>query len=306
MLVRCCSSAACAFSATTLFEQKELRLATKTISLIVGCFLALAAAFAQAVVPAASRTSAPMAAPEKIAAISHRGEHLHHPENTMPAFQSAIDAGADFIEVDVQTTSDGKLVLMHDSTVDRTTSGTGPIKNMTFDQIRALDPGAKFSPEFAGTKVPTFDEALDLAHGKIGVYVDTKNADPQQLVDTIVAHDMQDHVVIYGNPFFLYDVHKIRPGLKVMPESETDDICKLLIKNLHLQVLAYGAGDFKDDIIGCAKTANVEVYVDRMGTTDNPAGWQQAIDMGADGIQTDKPAELVEFLRAHKIWAPGW
>src|SRR5580698_6151145 len=121
-----------------------------------------------------------------IKVISHRGEHLHHPENTLPAFQAAIDAGADYFELDVRTTSDGKFVIMHDSTVDRTTNGTGDVHTLTFDQIRALDAGAKFSAAFAGTKVPTLDEAFDLAHGKINVYVDTKYADPQQMVDTIV------------------------------------------------------------------------------------------------------------------------
>jgi glycerophosphoryl diester phosphodiesterase len=272
---------------------------TKALTVAIGCSLGTGIVLAQAA-PATSSE------PQKIVAISHRGEHLHHPENTIAAYQRAIEAGADYFEVDVQTTSDGKLVLMHDSSVDRTTSAKGPIKSMTFDQIRALDAGAKFSPEFAGTKVPTFDEALDLAHGKIGVYVDTKNADPQQLVDTIVRHDMQDHVVIYGNPFFLYDVHKIRPTLKVMPEAGNAQVCKMLVRYLQLQVIAYSAGDFKDEVIGCATTASAKIYVDRMGTTDNPAGWQQAIDMGANGIQTDKPAELVEYLRAHNMWAPGW
>src|SRR5271170_2091058 len=69
---------------------------------------------------------------KKVMVIAHRGEHLKHPENTMPAFQAAIDAGADFFELDVRTTSDGRLVLMHDRTVDRTTNGTGAVREMTF------------------------------------------------------------------------------------------------------------------------------------------------------------------------------
>ncbi len=81
-----------------------------------------------------------------VVVISHRGEHLHHPENTMPAFRAAFEAGADFIEVDVRTTSDGKLILMHNDTVDARTNGTGAVKDMTFDQIRALDAGAKSGP----------------------------------------------------------------------------------------------------------------------------------------------------------------
>jgi glycerophosphoryl diester phosphodiesterase len=238
---------------------------------------------------------------KKIMVIAHRGEHLKHPENTLPAFQAAIDAGADYFELDVRTTSDGKLVLMHDSKVDRTTNGTGEVHGFTFDQIRALDAGSKFSPAFAGTKVPTLDEAFDLAHGKINVYVDTKNADAQQLVDTIAHHDMQDHVVIYGNPFFLYEVHKINPALRVMPEAVSPDICKLFVRAMQPKVLAFDASDFKDGVIDCAKQANAQIYVDRLGDADNPEAWQKAIDEGADGIQTNLPVELSTYLRSHNM-----
>ena len=241
------------------------------------------------------------AAPKKIVVISHRGEHLHHPENTLPAFQAAIDAGADYFELDVRTTSDGKFVIMHDSTLDRTTNGTGEVHKHTFDEIRALDAGAKFAPAFAGTKVPTLDEAFDLAHGKINVYVDTKYADPQELVDTIVRHDMQDHVVVYGNPFFLYEVKKIRPTLKVMPEAISSDLCKFFVRAMQLQVLAFDANDFKDGVIDCPKQANAQIFVDRLGDADNPETWQKAIDLGASGIQTNLPAELATYLRAHDM-----
>lgn len=241
------------------------------------------------------------AAPNKIVVIAHRGEHLHHPENTMPAFQAAIDAGADYFELDVRTTSDGKFVIMHDNTLDRTTNGTGEVYKHTFDEIRSLDAGAKFSPAFAGTKVPTFDEALDLAKGKINVYVDTKYADPQQLIDTIVRHDMQDHVVIYGNPFFLYEVHKIRPALKVMPEALSPDICKFLSRAMQLQVIAFDANDFKDGVIDVAKSGHAQIFVDRLGDADTAETWQKAIDQGAAGIQTNLPAELAAYLRAHKL-----
>src|ERR1700757_5402989 len=84
-------------------------------------------------------TPASEAASKKIVVIAHRGEHLHHPENTMAAFQAAIDAGADYFELDVRTTSDGKFVIMHDNTLDRTTNGTGMVHTQTFDQIRSLD-----------------------------------------------------------------------------------------------------------------------------------------------------------------------
>jgi glycerophosphoryl diester phosphodiesterase len=125
------------------------------------------------------------AQPRQVVAIAHRGEHLVRPENTIPAFQEAIRVGADFIEVDVQTTADGKLVLSHDRTVDRCTNGKGEISKMTFDEVEALDAGVRKAPEFAGTKIPTFDEVLDLARSRIGIYVDVKNASAQDLVTHI-------------------------------------------------------------------------------------------------------------------------
>src|SRR3954454_16945099 len=97
----------------------------------------------------------------RVVAIAHRGEHLHHPENTIPAFAEAIRVGVDFIEVDVRTSSDGKLVLSHDLSVDRCTNGSGNVAAMTFDQLQALDAGVKFGAP--NTRIPTFDQALDLA-----------------------------------------------------------------------------------------------------------------------------------------------
>jgi glycerophosphoryl diester phosphodiesterase len=233
----------------------------------------------------------------RVIAISHRGEHLHHPENTIPAFEEAIRVGADFIEVDVQTTVDGKLVLSHDGTVNRCTNGQGKVAEMTLDQLEALDAGIKTGPQFAGTRIPTFDQALDLARGKIGVYVDVKNASAQDLVSHIGGHGMADHVVIYCGLRLAQQILELNPRLKVMPESNSVEHSKLLIELLHPRVIAFGAGDFKPEIIAVVKQANVEIYVDRMGTTDAPEGWQSAIDAGADGIQTDRPGSLVEYLR---------
>ena len=240
---------------------------------------------------------AAMAQPRQVVAIAHRGEHLHHPENTLPAYQAAIDAGADFFEVDVRTTSDGKLVLSHDGAVGRRTNGLGDIAKMTFEEVRALDAGIKSGPQFAGTKVPTFDEALDLARGKIGIYVDVKSASAKDLVTHIEEHGMADHVVIYAGLSLGKEIQKLNPKLKVMPEAGTVENAKHLIERLHPLVMAFDAGDFTPDVIRVVKEAKAEIYVDRMGRTDAPAGWQSAIDAGADGIQTDRPAELVQYLR---------
>ncbi len=232
---------------------------------------------------------------------SHRGEHLSHPENTLPAFEAAVVAGADFFECDVRTTSDGRLILMHDATVDRTTNGTGKVRSLTFDQIRALDAGAKFDPKFTGTEVPTFEEALNLAHGKIGVYVDCKDLSPADLVAALKKASMLDHVVVYGNPNFLKGVIALEPSLLAMPEADSAAKLEKMASTLNLRVAAFDQGDFKDDVIATAKRLNIKIYVDRLWAQDKPEFWQDAVDRGADGIQTDHPAEVVQYLRSRGL-----
>ena len=237
----------------------------------------------------------------QIVVVSHRGEHLAHPENTLPAFEAAIEAGADFFELDVRTTSDGRLVLMHDGTVNRTTGGTGKVRELTFDQVRALDAGAKFDAKFAGTKVPTFEEALNLAHGKIGVYVDSKELSPADLVAALKKTDMLRNVVIYGDLGFLKGVLALDPSLAAMPEAGNAAKLEKLAGDLTLHIAAFDKGDFNDDVIAAAKRLKLKIYVDRLWDADKPEFWQNAVDRGADGIQTDHPAALVEYLRAHGL-----
>jgi glycerophosphoryl diester phosphodiesterase len=83
-----------------------------------------------------------------------------------------------------------------------------------------------------------------------------------------------------------------------MPEAYSPDICKMSVRGMKPQVMAFDASDFKGDVIACAKDANAEIYVDRLGVADNPEAWQKAIDTGASGIQTNLPAELATYLRA--------
>ncbi len=235
--------------------------------------------------------------PRVVVAIAHRGEHLHHPENTLPAFAEAIRVGADFFELDVRTTSDGKLILSHDEKVDRCTTGHGKVSELTLAELRALDAGVKAG--FPGTKMPTFDEALELARAsKIGIYVDVKNASAADLVSHIEAFQMSERVVIYCGLPLAKQLLALNPILKVMPEAFSVERAKTLLEQLHPKVLAFDKRDFTPDVIALAKAAGVRIYVDRLDAADTPEAWQAAVDAGADGIQTDRPRELVEFLRA--------
>src|SRR5262249_31801739 len=126
--------------------------------------------------------------PVKVAC--HRGANRYAPENTLPAIELAAALGADFVEIDIRTTKDGKLVLMHDATVNRTTNGKGKVSDLTLDETRKLDAGAWFGKPFAGTRVPTLDEGLAALGNKTGVYLDAKDVAPEALLDAVKAHGL--------------------------------------------------------------------------------------------------------------------
>jgi glycerophosphoryl diester phosphodiesterase len=95
--------------------------------------------------------------------IAHRGDSRTCPEQTIAAYTQAAERGAEMIEADVHRTRDGRLIMLHDATLDRTTSGSGPVAAIDHVELRTLDAGSWFSPDFAGERVPTLDELFDLA-----------------------------------------------------------------------------------------------------------------------------------------------
>ena len=108
---------------------------------------------------------------------SHRGYSAVAPENTLPAFEAAINVGADCAELDVQMTSDGVVMLTHDTNLKRTTGKDANIYDLTYDEVRTLDAGSFMGSEFAGTKIPTLQEVMDLCKGRIRLNIEIKPSD---------------------------------------------------------------------------------------------------------------------------------
>ncbi len=106
--------------------------------------------------------------------VAHRGASSDRPENTVAALRQAIKLKATAVEIDVRTSKDGELFLMHDAKVDRTTNGKGLASEMTMRQLKALDAGSRFKEEYRGERIPTLSEALEVCRGKIDVLLDLK------------------------------------------------------------------------------------------------------------------------------------
>jgi glycerophosphoryl diester phosphodiesterase len=118
---------------------------------------------------------------------SHAACKGHAPENTLAGIDKALALGADAIEIDVHCTSDLVPVLLHDDTVDRTTDGTGNVHEMTLEQARLLDAGARqFVPRFSGERIPTLAEAVDLIKGRALLMVEIKQPEIEEQVATVL------------------------------------------------------------------------------------------------------------------------
>lgn len=129
--------------------------------------------------------------------IAHRGASGYAPENTMASFKKALELKAEMIELDVHLTKDGVAVIMHDGKTDRTTGVKGEIKEMTYEEIQKLDAGSWYSKDFAGEKVPTLQEVLEWASGKIQVNIEIKAPGCEKIVvDLINKYDMKNTVIV--------------------------------------------------------------------------------------------------------------
>jgi glycerophosphoryl diester phosphodiesterase len=106
--------------------------------------------------------------------IAHRGASAYYPENTLASFAGAIDMGADMVELDVQLTDDGEVVVFHDAKISRCTNGRGPLKSHTLARLKELDAGGWFHEKFRGEKIPTLAEVLSLCRGRIAVNIEIK------------------------------------------------------------------------------------------------------------------------------------
>ncbi|MCX6359522.1 MAG: glycerophosphodiester phosphodiesterase family protein, partial [Armatimonadetes bacterium] len=237
-----------------------------------------------------------------VAVIAHRGGAGISPENTLAAFRKAAALKADYVELDVRTTRDGKLALMHDSTVDRTTNGKGAVRDLTLAQLRALrvhGPGGA-----APQPVPTLDEALAVCKGKVRIYLDQKDADTRRVIAALKAAGMMGGALIYDDPDSLMEWRKLAPTVPVLPSLPSE--CRKpggvasFVANRPADGLDGHMLEWTQELVAQAHAAGRPVYADIMGPTDNPQGYAKAIEMGIDGLQTDYPDRLAAYLAERK------
>ena len=154
--------------------------------------------------------------------LAHRGVMRSQPENTLRSFTTALDQGADLLETDLHFTADNEIVLMHDPTVDRTTDGTGAVREMTLDQIKALRTRSPIDGSLTDQRVPTLWELINTTHREIPLALELK--DPlflnplfaQQLIDLLIETGMMDRVAIISfNWDHVTSVKRVEPMIPI-------------------------------------------------------------------------------------------
>lgn len=214
------------------------------------------------------------------------------PENSLEAIREAARLGAAYVEVDVRTTDDGELVLMHDANVRRTTDGSGDVLDLAFFELRDLRlerPDDSPSAE----AVPSLDEALAVAsEAGVALYLDVKDATPERLARALERSPAR--VLVYQDDFeWLDDFHELAPHVPLLPECGTEAEVREAADRFGARAFATSMKRFEPAQAAAAHALGGVMIVDILGGGDDlEERARKALLRGADGIQTDAPARI--------------
>ncbi|MGI6876266.1 glycerophosphodiester phosphodiesterase [Amycolatopsis sp. 3B14] len=237
--------------------------------------------------------------------IAHRGYSAVAPENTLAAIEAGIRAGAEYVEIDAQTTRDGVPVVMHDNTVDRTTPGTGDISTLTAAQVTALDAGSWFSPAFAGQRVPTLGQVLDLVRTSgstllLEIKGPETRAETTRILDEVRNRGMARQVLVQS-----FDEQVLRDARAVAPEIPLGLLRGAVDADPVATAKAFGVVTYnpsaaalltRPDTVSKLNSAGIAVMP---YTVNDAATWRKLADAGVDAIITDRAGELAGWRSGH-------
>jgi glycerophosphoryl diester phosphodiesterase len=257
--------------------------------------------------------------------VAHRACWSEAPENSLAAIEDCVSLGVDIVELDVRETRDGHLVLMHDSTVDRTTSGSGPVADMTLAELKRLrlrKGGGGGEAVISVHRAPTLAEAFETARGRILINIDDKVNAHKKVIALAEKTAMLDHLVLNrGTPFSReeYQAMALRGRVRFMPkitqrtralstvaaEYQWTAPIAFELKFADESFLIEGADDIRRmhvriwaSTLSRQKAAG---HVDCLALQDPEAHWGRLIDLGVNMIQTDAPASLIAFLNTRSM-----
>ena len=236
-------------------------------------------------------------APGRVRVAHHRGAGRYAPENTLESLRKALSLGADYVEFDIRTTSDGAFVLLHDSSLNRTTSGRGAVRQQTAALVATLDAGSWFGRPFAGAKVPTLDAFLDAAAPSgVGLYVDAKDIAPEALVEALSRHGLTERAVVYQGVAYLEKLKSIAPALRRMPPLGDPSQLDAVAERVRPYAVDTRWTILSKPLIDRCHALGIKVFSDAIGPNESVEKYQTAIRDGLDLIQSDHPVRVLRAI----------
>jgi glycerophosphoryl diester phosphodiesterase len=236
----------------------------------------------------------PVQPPRAIQVMAHRGGMNQAPENTARALEFSIADGVEWVEVDVRITKDGHHVLIHDAALQSTTGGSGTVRDHTLAEIRALDAGAHFARRFAGARILTLAEGLELARGRVNLYLDLKDVDATQLAREVVAARMTRQVVFYDKPEVLKAIRAAAAEeLAVMTKWRPSFGIDGWADELRPATVEIDAVDVTPEACRAFHRRGIKVQAKVLGQDDRPEIWDRMAAAGVDWLQTDRAEEIL-------------
>lgn len=222
--------------------------------------------------------------------VGHRGTESFAPENTLAAFERAIELGADVIELDVRDTADGFLVVIHDATVDRTTDGYGRVDEMTLAEIEALSIRSR-QPCIPPQKVPTFKETLAFLKGRIPINVDVKSGQLEKVAAEVEEQDMLDQAYMLTKSLDSgYRFLAASPDIKLQARAHSSLEVYRYLEELHPMAVQVDLSFLTPEVVAAINAAGAKVFLDASGSLDawGRLGYAVLDWRGVDVIETDR------------------
>jgi glycerophosphoryl diester phosphodiesterase len=230
--------------------------------------------------------------------IAHRGASSYAPENTFAAFELAIRMGAHHIELDVEATNDGHIVVIHDDTVDRTTNGTGPVTGQSLAALQALDAGSWFGAQFSSERIPTFDEVLGRYKGRVHIHAEIKGRSTylsERTADLVRQHGMIDQVTITS--FQTARLEEIRAYAPELPTgwllAEASGAVVAQARTIGVRQICPRADTVTTEMVS---RLHAEGFAVRAWGVATEALMRQVVRSGADGATVNFPDKLLAYL----------
>ena len=239
---------------------------------------------------------------------AHRAKAFLVPENTIRGMKALLPSGIKYIEIDVRTSKDGELVIMHDGSLKRTTNSKARVNDLTLEELQKVKVTGWFNFRFRKNDIPTLEEVCVLISEwnqknpmqQVHLYVDCKEADPEKLLSILKKHKLDDSSVFYGKDTYLQKLRELDSSLKIMPGLKSLEDLETKVASLKPYAFDVSYSSLTPELVTAIHSHGIRVFSDLLFLNDRKSSYQRAIKMRVDVIQTDRAKKALRVVSKNR------